>query len=294
MKKLRIEMMIAGAQKAGTTSLLNYLSEHPDILTHQQKEFTCFLDKEENDQPFSKIVAKYFDYGGSKDTRHLVAKSAGLYASEAAIKRLYLHNKNCRLVFIMRNPVDRSYSSFNMEKNRGWEYPDFSVVKDAVNIRTGKLINVYKILIDLGIYSKHLKNIYKYFPKEQVKLILFEKFIANPAETCRELFKWLGVDEKFVPDTHMVYNKTFDYRSKTLSKTLALLRRQDNPLKTITKTLLPSALYSKLSGRMDAINNAGKEFGPMEQEIMQYLRELYLPYNIELQHLTGLDLSGWD
>ena len=97
--------MIIGAQKAGTTSLKNYLGEHPQIVTHPHTECSFFASDDEYNEGFEKGFVRYF--GGEKDFQDkvIVGKNVTISFREFALKRLAQHNPNCKIVFILRNPT---------------------------------------------------------------------------------------------------------------------------------------------------------------------------------------------
>ena len=110
----KIDLFIVGAQKAGTSSLKNYLSEHPEVSTHLPQEFSYFYDDNEFEKGEEFALGKY--YNDKADFKVRIAKHAHLYSSEKAIKRLHEHNPDCKIIFILRNPVERTFSSYQMEK----------------------------------------------------------------------------------------------------------------------------------------------------------------------------------
>ncbi|HEU4716985.1 MAG TPA: hypothetical protein VFU15_04100, partial [Bacteroidia bacterium] len=102
----KIELMIVGAQKAGTTSLKFYLGEHPRIQSHLHKEFAYFTDISEYGDGMNAAWKKYF--GKIDPEKHIVVKNAGIYANENGLKLLSRHNPDCRIAIVLRNPVDRT------------------------------------------------------------------------------------------------------------------------------------------------------------------------------------------
>ena len=115
----KINFIIAGAQKAGTSSLKYYLGQHPDICTHTRLEFSYFIDEKDYKQGYNKNYIRYFSHINKEQI--ILAKSVSILSDENFIKRMYKHNKNLKFVFVMRNPVDRAYSSYWYSKSESWE-----------------------------------------------------------------------------------------------------------------------------------------------------------------------------
>ena len=120
----KIQLMIVGAQKAGTSSLLRYLAQHPDIHTHAQPEMTFFLQAREYTRGYEWAFGKYFTGQNSHDEiqdKHLIAKNVMVMHSPEVMQRIYEHNPEIHLVVLLREPVARAYSAYWWARRRGWE-----------------------------------------------------------------------------------------------------------------------------------------------------------------------------
>ena len=284
--------MIIGAQKAGTTSLQNYLNEHPEILGHPQIEFGFFKDDAMYANGYEKEFSRHFTAGNINTAKAVVAKNTGMYDSEKALERLQHHNPDCKLVFIVREPVSRAYSSYSMEKFNGLLTRDFSEIKDVIEEKRFDDM-MYRFFIRLGLYSEFLKSIYKFFPENQVKIVLFENLGKDPAGVCREIFQWLNIDPSFTPGTEKEYNKTQKPKSVLVSNILMRLRSNDNVIKKVAKKVLPYKVFTRLGTFLIESNKSSKRTKPISPEIKEYLQQFFAPYNKELEELAKIDLNGW-
>jgi len=289
---MKIDLMIIGAQKAGTTSLQNYLNEHPEILGHPQIEFGFFKDDAMYANGYEKEFSRHFTAGNINTAKAVVAKNTGMYDSEKALERLRQHNPDCKLVFIVREPVSRAYSSYSMEKFNGLLTRDFSEIKDVIEEKRFDDM-MYRFFIRLGLYSEFLKSIYKFFPENQVKIVLFEKLGKDPAGVCREIFQWLNIDPSFTPGTEKEYNKTQKPKSVLVSNILMRLRSNDNVIKKVAKKVLPYKVFTRLGTFLIESNKSSKRTKPISPEIKEYLQQFFAPYNKELEELAKIDLNGW-
>jgi len=288
----KIDLMIIGAQKAGTTSLQNYLNEHPEILGHPQIEFGFFKDDAMYTNGYEKEFSRHFTAGNINTAKAVVAKNTGMYDSEQALERLQQHNPDCKLVFIVREPVSRAYSSYSMEKFNGLLTRDFSEIKDVIEEKRFDDM-MYRFFIRLGLYSEFLKSIYKFFPENQVKIVLFEKLGKDPAGVCREIFQWLNIDPSFTPGTEKEYNKTQKPKSVLVSNILIRLRSNDNVFKKVAKKVLPYKVFTRLGTFLIESNKSSKRTKPISPEIKEYLQRFFDPYNKELEQLAKINLDGW-
>lgn len=285
--------MIVGAQKAGTTSLKNYLGEHPNISTHDQKEIGYFVVDEEYHAGIEKAYQKYFhDY---REGSTLIAKNAMLYAHSEGLKRLSRYNPQCKIVILLRNPIDRMYSAFLMEQFYGSVKTDFTAMKEVIggggrDTRDWR----YEIFVGMSLYINHLKDIYANFPKEQVKIFSFEDFKKDPLPYCKEVYEWLRVSSDFQPATHVVHNETKKAQSLTYSRLTNRFFDNNNPIKKLIKKVIPASANHKLGEAVRGINKTEKRPDPVSAEMRTYLTTFFEPYNKDLQQLTGFDTELWN
>lgn len=287
-----IDLMIIGAQKAGTTSLNNYLCEHPQILGHasSQKEFAYFWDDSIYEKGFKTEFDKAFMGKRATDKVKLIAKNVGISNNEKALKRLKEHNKDCKLVFIVREPVSRAYSSYTMEVFNGWMDRDFSEIKKVLS-DDDKSDAMYRFFIEPSLYINHLHLIYKYFPKDQVKIYLFDDFKTNPERICKEIFEWLEINIDFTPVFEKSHNETKQAKSKFLSKLILSVRKKDSVLKKIVKAILPYSLFSKMGNFIVESNKSSKRADKISMEMHKYLTDYFKPYNESFEENTNLPIK---
>jgi hypothetical protein len=284
-----LDLVIVGAQKSFTTSLKSYLGEHPSIVTHPQQEMAFFTDDKEYTLGYKRALSHYY-----KDIEHcagkkMVAKNAILYNSEEAVKRLYNHNPKCKLVLSLRNPVDRAYSAYLMEYNYAEVKFSFNDIKSiAIKADTGYW--PYTLFVDAGNYAKHLKNIYKYFPKEQVMVVLCEELKEDPQKVCSQIFKWLGVDDTFKPEIK-IYNPTMKRGSKIYARfTVNILKR--NPLvRKVARLFIPSYYNYKIGDKIRSMNKTNTKHDAMDPSTREYLLNYYKDANKELEDLIGKNIT---
>ncbi|MEP7167786.1 MAG: sulfotransferase domain-containing protein, partial [Bacteroidota bacterium] len=114
-----VDIVIAGVQKAATSSLQVYLGQHPDLITHDEREFSFFVQDDEYTNGYENIFHKYFPEGPSE--KKILIKNVGIIYWEDAMKRLQQHNPKAKIILVLRNPVARAYSAYWFAKLRGKE-----------------------------------------------------------------------------------------------------------------------------------------------------------------------------
>src|SRR5438045_2374672 len=189
----RLDFIVAGAQKSGTTALHYFLSKHPNITMGDQQEIHFF----DNDAMFVSGA----DYEQLHKHYPLLAlsKIAGdcspsyIYYEPVA-ERIWKYNPKIKLLILLRNPVDRAFAHWNMQRFKGREPLDFF---DAVREERARIAGAPPgearrfAYVDRGFYGRQLERLFKFFPREHVKVAKFEEFRANQLKTLASIFSFL-------------------------------------------------------------------------------------------------------
>ena len=190
----RLDFILAGAQKSGTTALHYFLSKHPDITIGDQQEMHFF----DNDAAF----VSHVDYEQLHKHYPLLAPSTiagdctpSYMYYEPAAERIWKYNPIITLLIILRNPVDRAFAHWNMQRFKGREPLDFF---DAVREEQARIAGAPPpearrfAYVDRGFYGRQLARLFKFFPRDQVKVVKFEEFKEHQPETLGSIFSFLG------------------------------------------------------------------------------------------------------
>lgn len=285
-----MDLVIVGAQKSFTTSLKHYLGGHPAIFTHPQQEMAYFHDDKEYHLGLKRTIAHYYRGIEKAQGKKILAKSAILYTSEEGIKRLYEYNPNCKLIYSLRNPVDRAYSAYLMESN----YAKMDFPFNKINLVAEKADTdywPYNVFIDAGNYAKHLKIIYKYFPKEQVKIVLSKEIRENAISVCKQIFQWIGVDDTYTPEIK-IHNPTLKRRSRFSAAFSYTLLKQSPAIKKYAGLILPSSYNYKVGNLIRMVNSTKHRYEQMDTATREYLIAYYREANKELEEMTGLRVTA--
>lgn len=192
----KLDFLIIGAQKAGTTSVYDWIGQHPDIYAPQHlKDFPFFR----GDKLYSKGENFLNKQIGNVDNSKVVGAGSVQYLFfENIPKRIYDYNKNIKLIAILRNPIDRAISAYRYAVERGLENRTFS---EAINYEIKYGLNAYKdyreanqkFYLKRGLYYQQLNNYYKYFSKDQILVLFFEELIKNKEQLLSKIFQFLEV-----------------------------------------------------------------------------------------------------
>lgn len=200
-KNDRLDFIVAGAQKSGTTALHYFLSKHPDITMGDQQEIHFFDNEEIFTGPinYEMLHGHYPSTGGSA----IAGDCTPIYLYwKPAIERIWQYNPKIKLLILLRNPIDRAFAHWNMQRHKNREPLDFLDAIKAESERAGESAPLQSrrfSYVDRGRYSEQLERVFKFFPTEQVKIIKFEEFQSKNTETMNSVFEFLGVSSASIP-----------------------------------------------------------------------------------------------
>ncbi|MEQ8754558.1 MAG: sulfotransferase [Coleofasciculus sp. G1-WW12-02] len=286
--------LIIGVQKAGTTSIYNYLNQHPQIYMSPVKE-TNFLEKnwgEIEDQRKAKIdtFEKYCQlFTGVKDEIAIGEASPNyLFHYESSSERIKRYVPNAKLIAVLRNPVDRAYSDYLMHIRDAIGKGKRTSLSEQIKYKADKSFIILK-----GFYYKHLQYFYEEFGREQIQVYLYDNLSKEPIKFMQKMYRFVGVDDTFLPDV----SKKAQVAKVPKNTAVNNLLRQQNPLRTIVSSglrlIFPLEVRQNLRSRLIQMNSQDKKAAPLSPEDRQQLIELYREDILKLQDLIQRDLSAW-
>ncbi len=268
--------LIIGAPKAGTTSLYEYFRVHPEIFMPRLKEARFFgYDGSEGRLKFPiHSQAEYealFD-GATTETAIGEATPHYLLYPEAA-RRIHETIPQVRLIASLRNPVDRSYSVYQMNRrNKGAnaDVPFGAAMRSDPHLQE--------------TYHQHLQRFFERFAPARIRIILLEDLEAEPLRTVRSLFEFLGVDPDFTPDLSRIANPGGEPRSQALHSLLANKR-----LINVARRVMPDAMIAPLK----ALRSRNLQKRVLSAADRKAATDFFRDDILRTQDLIGRDLSHW-
>lgn len=203
---------IVGAQRSGTTYLYTVLDEHPEICMAKplKPEPKYFLNKSTDKFNRQEYFDSYYTHSTEK-TKVFGEKSTSYYENESVAKYISANLPTAKIIFILADPVSRAISNYKFSVDNGLEtrgLEEALVLESEIptdHIKTSVNPFAYK---ERGVYLPYLNSYYRYFPKENIKIIIKEQF-TNNQEAIQDLYTFLGVDSRFKPESiNTVINKS--------------------------------------------------------------------------------------
>ena len=192
------DFIIGGAPRAGTTWLYWLLDRHPDV----------YMAKPVTPEPKFFLIDGLYDKGlpfyaetwfAAADAVRLVGeKSTDYLESAPAAERIARDLPAVKLVFILREPVDRAYSNYLWTRMNGLETEDFPTALRLEEQRERELPERWRFArpfsyFSRGLYADLLTPYFERFPREQMLILRFEDILSKPAALAAQLQRFLGV-----------------------------------------------------------------------------------------------------
>jgi len=291
---MKPSFFVVGAQKAGTTALHHFLSEHPDIYLPRQKETKFFVDNSEYEKGISYYLETYFSdcpqgsIAGEVDPDYM-------YFSKAA-DRIYKHITAPKFIFIFRNPVERAFSHYIMSFRRGLELFTFeeAIEKERSRIEVGYEGDFHYSYVKRGSYYGQVNRFLLMFKSSEMLYLLSDDLKNKPVETVQQCYKFLGVDDKFIPN---IIERKFHEATVPKVLPLSILFRDKSAyplIRKVVRNMLPSLeLRNKIRAYLVSWNSKKNDL-KLKESTRLYLIDLYKDDNKKLSQLINRDISHWN
>ncbi len=268
-------LFIVGAPKAGSSLLWTILKGHKDIFFSEnpEKEINYFSYGELMNNSYYKDYKisnendylKLFKKGQSK--KYLVDGSVSYFAYPSIPKKLYEFNSAAKIIIIVRDPIRRAFSHYNMDKRMGYAEESFLVYLRNKENKYNKFIHQY---IENSLYFKHINNYLEYFNDNQIFILQLEQINNN----IDSLYEFLEVD-----NVHFEPNNSRVNANKVPRNFISRALQHNRYLTTILKRYIPKKVVFYFES---FLYSEAKKVKLEESEkilLEQYLNEDYLKFN---------------
>jgi len=292
--------LVIGAAKAGTTALYHYLGQHPEIFVPSLKEPNFFgLDGTPrftgpgDDATINRFSTAAWEeylalFEPAKHEKALGEVSPLYLYAPGGAQRIREAIPEVKLICVLRNPVERAFSSFLHLVRDGREpLRDFAAALAAEEERRNQGWEHIWHYREMGYYGRQLERYLALFDRSQIRIFLYEELVSDAAGVLRQIFSFLEVEPDFLPETLTArYNVSYLPRSPLLHQ----LIESQGRWKRILRRLLPSSLLASLYDLGKAWN---RDTIPFPDRVRQDLLAGYQEDLEQLQRLIGRDLSHW-
>ena len=228
-----VNFLLAGVQKSGTTLLASLLNQHSQILIPPDKELHFFDNETIDWGDRLQVEQKYLErFEINTNENVLLGDATPIYCYwQPCMQRIWNYNPNMRIVLCLRNPVERAFSHWTMEHNRGWDSLTFPEAIKEEESRCREALplqhRVYSY-VSRGFYSEQLRRLWHFFPKSQTLILRHDDLADDCLAVLKNIHRFLDLDHE-LPRTHSVNSNRGSYASSMDSDVRRQLQAIFNP-----------------------------------------------------------------
>lgn len=306
---------IVGAPKAGTTSLYHYLAQHPDVFMSPIKEPNYFSEEirlanidanwqewaQREDESlqqylrgpmqekrFGGMVSNWPDYlklfQNVNGEKALGEASVCYLWSKTAAQNIASTLPDAKIIMVLRDPVERAFSQYKQSVASGLVKNSFRELVEANLNRKSDKFDLLNPFLEFGLYHEQVKRYMELFPAENLRIYLYEELRHTLPATLANIFRFLGIDPQFSPDTSEQHLRNRVPRYIWPSYMLKMFRVW-SPLKNALPGAFRPAVRKWVFGHSQSL-----ELDPADRV---YLNNYYSEDTIRLSTLIKRDLDGW-
>jgi hypothetical protein len=294
----RPDFFIVGAPKCGTTALIEYLKQHPDVFVPERKELDYF-GSDLVFKDYSLSEERYLSwFTGANGQKRAGEGSVWYLRSTRAAAEIKAFSPTARIIIMLRNPVDVMHALHSQRVYNGNEdIEDFAAALEAEEDRRRGLRLPQRATDDFGCfyretvrYARQIERYFDVFGRDRVRVILYDDFARETARVYRETCRFLEIDENFQPSLHVV-NARKRVRSGAVRE---FLRRPPAPARFFLRALgLRPDRNGGYKGWLRRVNSTAHSLRPLDPELRKTLQGEFQPDVSQLSNLLGRDLTHW-
>jgi hypothetical protein len=268
---------LAGVPRAGTTSLYAYLGQHPQIYVSPVKEpgyFGAADLRRYGSEVLRNLVLEWESYldlfRGVGDEPAVGEGTVGYFALPGAPRAIHAAVPHARLIFILRDPAERLLSHHLAAL---WHDPGRTFRE--------RFLAAPPLVVEEGRFATNLARFFDLFPRDHIRIHLYEDYEADPRTVLRDLFSFLGVDPDYPVDLARRHNETVTPRWPAIHRLRAALGWGGTPW----RSWIP-ARVRRWYGR----GSRGVTLDPADR---RFVIDFYRDEIRRTAELIGRDLSPW-
>jgi len=307
------DFIIGGAMKSATSTLHSILAHHEEVyIPDGEVHFFSVDDSTEHPaffheygtqwavqdfrERFDTYWARYRRLFDDATSNQVIGEDSTVYlASKKAPARIAEVLPHVKLIFLLRDPVERAHSHYYHALQAGRAIHSF---EDA--LQYGR-----RFYITRGLYREQLERYLEVFDREQITVLIFEDFIQNMEARIDDLCEWLGLSESLDLSSLNGTQKNASLVPRW-SRLMAWQNYIFRPLQARNYNHriadLPDDEFTGMERLMNSVNYRLRYFNlhegkkpPMPAEARSFLQRLYAKENRGLSDLIGIDVSQyWD
>ena len=282
---------VIGAMRAGTTTLWQYLSRHPDVYASPVKEPHYFARAGEDFDPVHPDRAltreAYLALFDGVRAEHTIGEASPSYLNHPEVPaRIRQVIEAPRFVAILRNPADRAFSSYVYRRAGPRERARTFAEAVELELAGNPDGERERDHLSRGYYGRQLARWFDEFERERFLVTLFDDLADDTSSVLRTVYAFLGVDANFEPGRVKAFNQRPAVRSVRLDR----LVRGRSRLTPVVRRLVPRSVRRPIRAAVEQRNQASVDYPP---ELRRRIVGLYEEDVRLLERLLGRNLASW-
>ncbi len=295
--------LIGGPPKGASTSLNFYLKQHPEIFTSPVKQTRFFSVYYDRGKDF--YLQSYFT--GVTNEKMVGEATPTYFLLPFVAERIQKYNADMKIIFCLRNPMERTFSGWSMRAGNGTEHLPFREAlqenlkqREILKFETEEDAKIWaedmlrddrleetgtRTYLEGSLYANNLKHYLKYFPLSQIKIIFLDDLQKDLHGTLKQVFTFLGVDTNYQIQ-HTEQKNTY---KKSKIKFLEPVIGRHSPLVKMLRKIMPGSFKKKVLNTMYE-QGSKKKLTPDDRK---YAYQFFKEDINELEKLLSIDLSHW-
>ena len=304
---------IVGAMKSGTTSLYEYLCQHPEIFMSPVKEPSYFVWAGMDDQNKLYMLNKRHEKVGThywqairtrKQYEHLFRKARNETAiGEASTwylpapyvpERIYHEAPDAKIIAVLRDPVARAYSAYTYQVSYDLEPSSTfrGAIEDELSGHRDDWLYGWRYLY-CGMYADQIERYLDVFGANNVLLLRFEELKHHPRVILKRIFRFLDIKDDYDFEDIAPRNPTISPNKGWAKSVISILINQ-NVLKDELKRFVPITARHKIKSRiLEIVKRGGAKPPAISEADADFLRQAFRGQISKLEAITGWDLDEW-
>jgi hypothetical protein len=280
------ESYLIGAQKAGTTTLAYLLNQHPQITIGLTKEPHFFTDnwrkgpdwyrKQFPESADTICMDASTSYSMAPLTEGWKHRNPRVY--EGIPAKVHSANPDAKFIYLLRDPVDRTYSGYWHDVRMGVKNEEFI-----------SAVQSNPFYLDVSNYYGQLLRWLDHFPLSSFHCVLFEEMKERPLQVVNECLAFLGLPRVAADSIALDSAQNQSYQVGWVGRTVNKMEIAFPGLRAVLKSTLPGGMKSFVT----SVKAGSGRLPTMAEEDRSFLVEYFRERNQNLQRLIGRSLDGW-
>jgi len=269
--------VIGGAQKCGTTQLHNLLIAHPQLFLPRRPQELHYFDLQ-----YDRGMRWYASHFQQVSAEQKIGQTSPLYLFDKGVpERMERDLPGAKLIFVLRDPVRRAYSHYWHQVKKGSESESFAqaLALEPMRLKGSGADRRRYSYVARGLYLEQLER-FGAWPRDRIRIVLFEELISNPGAVVDSLCVFLGVERRGADCVA---------RARKQSNRAALPR--STRVQQLVRRVRPRA--PRLARAIELLNLKPVRYPAMDPVVCSELAEVFREPNQALAEQFQLDLSGW-